>query len=257
MAMTDDTEKLKRLRPTGHKRRGHSVEAQAEAQAKAQAEAQKPKRAVKAVRQLDPEVFKQVDLMIGSFAQRRFGPLMPKVAAGFFAAAQGDEQKRPELQQAFALFFVYGYRDAQGLRIVDMFSRFGLQLDREQKRVVDACLRACMVVFALERKNESNKQLLGRDILRGLPMTVLDNVAYDALNPGDVMVAYMFPVGDMWRPLGLGTRVARPRAQALSKGLGQLAQTQNLSTMAIADMRPAQVFWTAYRLADMQITARA
>lgn len=252
-----ELEKQKRLRPTGHKRRGHSADAEAEARAKAEAEAQKPKRAVKAVRQLDPEVFKQVDLMIGSFAQRRFGPLMPKVAAGFFAAAKGDEQKRPELQQAFALFFVYGYRDAQGLRIVDMFSRFGLQLDREQKRVVDACLRACMVVFALERKNEANKQLLGRDILRGLPMTVLDNVAYDALNPGDVMVAYMFPVGDMWRPLGLGTRVARPRVQALSKGLGQLAQSQSLSTVAIADLRPAQVFWTAYRLADMQLTARA
>jgi hypothetical protein len=252
-----DTEKPKRLRPTGHKRRGHSADAEVEARAKAEAEAQKPKRAVKAVRQLDPEVFKQVDLMIGSFAQRRFGPLMPKVAAAFFATAKGDEQKRPELQQAFALFFVYGYRDAQGLRIVDMFSRFGLQLDREQTRVVDACLRACMVVFALERKNEANKQLLGRDILRGLPMTVLDTVAYDALNPGDVMVAYMFPVGDMWRPLGLGTRVARPRAQALSQGLGQLAQSQNLSTVAVADLRPAQVFWTAYRLADMQLTAQA
>jgi hypothetical protein len=252
-----DIEKPKRLRPTGHKRRGHSADAEAQALVQAQAEAQKPKLAVKAVRQLDPEVFKQVDLMIGSFAQRRSAPLMPKVAAGFFAAAKGDEQKRPELQQAFALFFVYGYRDAQGLRIVDMFSRFGLQLDREQKRVVDACLRACLVVFSLERKNEANKQLLGRDILRGLPMTVLDNTAYDALNPGDVLVAYMFPVGDMWRPLGLGTRVSRPRAQALSQGLAQLAQGQNLSTVAIADLRPAQVFWTAFRLADMQITARA
>jgi hypothetical protein len=252
-----EQDKPKNFRPAGRKRRGHSAEAQVEAAAKAEAEAARPKLAVKAVRQLDPEVFKQVDLMIGSFAQRRFAPLMPKVAAGFFAAAKGDEKNRPELQQAFALFFVYGYRDAQGLRVIDMFSRFGLQLDREQKRVVDACLRACMVVFALERKNEANKQLLGRDILRGLPMTLLDNVAYDALKPGDVMVAYMFPVGDMWRPLGLGTKVARARAQALSKGLGQLAESQNLSGVAVADMRPAQVFWTAFRLADMQVTARA
>ena len=252
-----DPDKLRKLRPSGRKRRGHSAEAEAEAQAQAEAEAAKPKRAVKAVRQLDPEVFKQVDLMIGSFAQRRFGPLMPKVAQGFFAAAKGDEQNRPELQQAFALFFVYGYRDTQGLRIIDMFSRFGLKLDREQQRVVDACLRACMVVFALERKNDANKQLLGRDLLRGLPMTLLDNVAFDALNPGDIMVAYMFPVGDMWRPLGLGTKVARPRAQAFSQALNQLAQSQNLSSTAVADMRPAQVFWTAYRLADMNLTARA
>jgi hypothetical protein len=255
--MTDVTEKPKRLRPTGRKRRGHSAEAEAEAQAKAEAEAAKPKRAVKAVRQLDPEVFKQVDLMIGSFAQRRFGPVMPKIAEAFFAAAKPGEQNRPELQQAFALYFVYGYRDSQGLRIIDMFSRFGLKLDREQQRVVDACLRACMVVFVLERKNDSNKQLLGRDLLRGLPMTLLDNVAYDALAPGDVMVAYMFPVGDMWRPLGIGTKVARARAQALVQGMNQLAQSQNLSSVAIADLRPAQVFWTAYRLADMNVTARA
>jgi hypothetical protein len=253
----NDPDKLRKLRPSGRKRRGHSAEAEAEAQAKAEAEAQKPKRAVKAVRQLDPEVFKQVDLMIGSFAQRRFGPVMPKIAQAFFSAARADEQKRPELQQAFALYFVYGYRDTQGLRIIDMFSRFGLQLDREQQRVVDACLRACMVVFVLERKNDSNKQLLGRDLLRGSPMTLLDNAAYEALSPGDVMVAYMFPVGDMWRPLGVGTKVARARTQVLMQGMNQLAQSQSLSSVAVADQRPAQVFWTAYRLADMQVTARA
>lgn len=251
MAETDNTKKLPH-RPSARKRRGHSAETQAQAEAQAaqaQAEVAASKR-VKAVRQLDPESFKQVDAMIGSFAQRRFGNLMPKVAAAFFGAAQGDERNLPELQQAFALYFVYGYRDAQGLRILDMFGRYGLQLDREQQRVVDACLRSCLVVFGLERKNESNKQMLGRDILRGLPMTVLDNVAYDSLAPGDVLVAYMFPVGDLWRPLGLGTRIPRARTKTLSQALSQLAQSQNLPAMGIADHRPAQVFWTSYRLSS-------
>lgn len=249
-----DTDKAKKhpTRPHARKRRGHSAETAAQAAAEAeiqQVQAQQARR-VKAVRQLDPETFKQVDLMIGSFAQRRFANLMPKVAAGFFGAAQGNEQNRPELQQAFALYFVYGYRDAQGLRIVDMFARSGLKLEREQQRVVDACLRASLVVFGLERKNESNKQLLGRDILRGLPMTVLDNSAYDALTPGSLLVAYMFPIGDLWRPLGLGTIVDRSRAKAASQALAQLGQAVNMPTMQLADMRPAQIFWTAYRMSS-------
>lgn len=254
MADTDEAKAKKHLRPSGRKRRGHAAEtaAAAEAAAKAAAEAEARSKRTKAVRQLDPEVFKQVDQMIGSFAQRRFGNLMPKVAAGFYGAAKGDEKNRPELQQAFALYFVYGYRDADGLRIIDMFSRFGLKLDREQQRVVDACLRACLVAFGLERKNESNKQLLGRDILRNLPMTVLDNVAYDMLGPGDVLLGYMFPVGDLWRPLGLGIRVPRAKVPALNQGLSQLAQAAQLTPMLLADHRPAQVFWVSYRLAEIK-----
>jgi hypothetical protein len=251
-----ETEKSKKTPPrvSRRKRRGHKAEAEAEAKAeakaKAEVEARKPKRAHKAVRQLDPESFRQVDAMIGSFAQRRFGQLMPKVAQGFFGVARGDEPKHPELQQAFALYFVYGFRDPQGLRILDMFARFGLELDREQRRVLDACLRARFVVFGLERKNDANKQLLGRDILRGVPMTVLDSVAYSALAPGDVIVAYMFPVGDLWRPLGLATKVARAKVPALRQGLGQLASSQGFAPVELPDRRPAQVFWTAYRVAE-------
>ena len=63
--------------------------------------------------------------------------------------------------------------------------------------------RQHFVIFALERKNEKNRQLLGRDVLRGIPMTLLDKIAYDQLAPGDLIAAYMFSVGDMWRPLGI------------------------------------------------------
>ena len=231
------------------KRRGHSAQ-QAEAEAAAAVAASQPKRAVKSVRQLDPEAFRQVDLMIGSFAQRRFGNIMPKVAAGFFGAARGDEPNHPELQQAFALYFVYGYRDGQGLRIIDMFERFGLELDREQKRVLEACKRARFVVFQLERNNPANKQLLGIDMLRGIPMTVLDQNAFDRTTPGDVLIAYMFPVGDLWRPLGMATKVARARANNLRAGLAQLANDQGFAPMELPDRRPAQVFWVAYRSAE-------
>lgn len=240
-------------RTSQRKRRGHKAETDA-AEAARIVEANKPKRAVKAIRQLDPEAFKRVDMMIGSFAQRRFGGMMPKVAEGFFGAARGNEAKHPELQQAFALYFVYGYRDAQGLRVLDMFASHGLDLDREQKRVLDACKRAQFVVFGLERKNDANKQLIGRDILRETPMTVLDNVAYAQLSPGDVLGAYMFPVGDLWRPLGMATKVARAKTKTLSQGLSQLSQNQGMVPIELADRRPAQVFWTLYRVAEMSFT---
>ena len=243
-------------RVSRRKRRGHSVEAaklEAERLAAEKLAAQKPRRAVKAVRQLDPEVFKQVDLMIGSFAQRQYGKLMPKAAEGFFSPL-GDQAKqqsqRKDLQQAFALFFVYGYRDGSGLRIVDMFARQGLKLDREQARCLDACRRARYVVFVLERKNEANRQLMGRDALRGIPMTVLDKVAYDQLEAGDVVGAYMFSVGDLWRPIGMGTKVARAKTKELSDGLSQLAQNQRISVVQLSDLRPGQVFWSTFRFAE-------
>ncbi|MFO7568096.1 MAG: hypothetical protein R6X02_35980 [Enhygromyxa sp.] len=238
------------------KRRGHKQQqgqAAQSATAVLEPAAAQPKRAVKSVRQLDPEAFRQVDLMIGSFAQRRFANLMPKVAAGFFGAARGDEPKHPELQQAFALYFVYGYRDQQGLRIVDMFERFGLSLDREQKRVLEACKRARLVVFQLQRTNPANKQLLGLDILRGIPMTALDQNAFERTSPGDVLIAYMFPVGDLWRPLGLATKVSRAKVNALRAGLAQLANEQGFAPAELPERRPAQVFWVGYRSADYNL----
>jgi hypothetical protein len=244
-------------RASQRKRRGHSAtEASAAAAAVAAASAQ-PKRAVKTVRQLDPEAFRQVDLMIGSFAQRRFGNLMPKVAAGFFGVAKGDEPNHPELQQAFALYFVYGYRDAQGLRIIDMFERFGLELDREQKRVLEACKRAQLVAFQLERSNPANKQLAGIDMLRGIPITMLDQNAFERMTPGDVLLAYMFPVGDLWRPLGMATKVARAKANGLRAGFAQLANEQGLAPAELPDRRPAQVFWVTYRSAEYNLRTSA
>jgi len=267
--VADDSKPSKRRPPRAsrRKRRGHSSDGHDDAATLAAAHAlaseaatttkDGKRRKVKSVRQLDPEAFRQVDGMLGSFAQRRFGKLMPKVAEGFFGAASEDERKLPVLQQAFALYFVYGYRDGQGLRILDMFARFGLKLDREQQRVLAALQRTSFVVFALDRKNDANKQLQGRDLLRGVPMTALDRGVFDHLVPGDVIVAYMFPVGDLWRPLGMCTKVARAKANTLGKGLSQLAQQQGFSPPQLADRRPAQIFWTALRVAERNFSATA
>ncbi|MCA9680899.1 MAG: hypothetical protein KC457_01785, partial [Myxococcales bacterium] len=246
-------------------KRGHKAEAEAQATAQAQAVAaaqaaaaaqgQAParKRAVKAVRQLDPETFRNVDLMIGSYAQRQFKQLMPKVAQGFFAPL-GDKaaelSKRSDLQQAFALFFVYGFRDSAGRRVIDMFGQSGLKLDREQTRVFEALERTKLVVFAIQSMNPANKQMAGRDALREMPITALDHNLFQKVKPGDVALAYMFPVGDMWRPLGMATMVPRAKVNLFDQGLGRLAREQGLAAAQLGEARPAQLFWLAYRTAE-------
>lgn len=249
------TDKMTDKPRTSHRlRRGHKAEAE---RAAAEAAKNQPKkRVVKTAKQLDSAAFKQVDTMLASFAQRRFGKLIPEVAKGFFGSSQLDEVKAPELQQAFTLYFAYGFRDTEGRRIIDMFGQFGLELDHEQKRVLDSVLRCRFVVFVLDRAEESNKQMHGRDLLRGEPLTLLDHNAYAQVAPGDVLIAYMFPVGDVWRPLGLATKVGRARVGALRSGLDKLAAEQGFTLMTLADRRPAQVFWLGYRVADLNIRAK-
>ncbi len=254
---SDPTDKPAKPRTSHRLRRGHKAEADAAAEAAAEAAKHQPKkRVVKTAKQLDGEAFKQVDAMLASFAQRRFGQLIPEVAKGFFGTARPDEVSAPELQQAYALYFAYGFRDTQGRRIIDMFGQFGLELDLEQKRVLASVLRCRFVVFVLDRAEESNKQMHGRDLLRGEPLTLLDHNAYAHVAPGDVLIAYMFPVGDLWRPLGLATKVGRARVGALRSGLDKLATDQGFTPMTLADRRPAQVFWLGYRIADLNIRTK-
>ncbi|EDM75233.1 hypothetical protein PPSIR1_26221 [Plesiocystis pacifica SIR-1] len=240
-------------------KRGHKAKAEAEAEAKAASQPPAPrKRAVKATRQLKPEAFAQVDRMIASFAQRRFGAMMPTIAQGFFGGARTQEEtKLPEIQQAFALFFVYGYRDTAGRRIIDMFREYGLKLDREQKRVLQAVERTRLVLFVLESKNESNKQLAGRDVLSGQPMTALDNNLFPKLRRGDVVLAYMFPVGDLWRCLGMAVQVPKTNTKILDQGLAKLANDQGFAAAQLPMRRPAQLFWLTYRAAEAVIRAHA
>jgi hypothetical protein len=88
-------------------------------------------------------------------------------------------------------------------------------------------------------------------------MTTLDQNALERMAPGDVLIAYMFPVGDLWRPLGMATKVARAKVNALRSGLAQLANEQGFSPVELPDRRPAQVFWVAYRSAEYNLRTSA
>jgi hypothetical protein len=205
-------------------------------------------------RQLDPQAFAQVDQMIGAFSQNRFGNVLPTVMAGFFGAAKRKEELRdPELQAAFMLFFVYGWKDDHGMRIVDAFAEYGPKLKGEQKRVLDALQSARLAFFRVEGSERGNKQLSGRDVLRDEPMIVLDHNAFETLTDGDALLAWFFPMGELARPFGVATQVANAKYPAIEAALVRLASALSVTVPELPDRKPAQTFWTVYRLANALI----
>ena len=226
--MSDEKRESRRLK------RGHSE----------QAKPAKPK----STRQLDPQAFTEVDQMVGAFAQRSFGKVIPAVMAGFFGGAKSPKElEDPELQSAFMLFFVYGWKDPNGMRIIDAFAAYGPNLQREQKRVLAALRAARLGLFVAESRAEGNKQLVGRDYFRDEPIAVLDHNAYETLADGDGLLAWYMEVGDLWRPFGVATQVEARKLTPVCGALTKLAAGMHMTTAELAERKPAQAFWTVYR----------
>lgn len=205
-------------------------------------------------RQLDPEAFAQVDKMIGAFSQNQFANVLTPVMAGFFGAAKRKEELRdPELQAAFMLFFVYGWKDPHGMRIVDAFYEYGPKLKGEQKRVLDALRTAKLRFFRVEGSERGNKQLSGRDVLRDEPMVVLDHNAFETLTDGDALLAWFFDVGELARPFGVATHVSNAKYPAIEASLARLASALEVDVPELPERKPAQTFWTVYRLTNALI----
>jgi hypothetical protein len=208
--------------------------------------------ATREARQLDPRAFADVDAMLGAFAHRQFGRLIPAVMAGFFGAATREERQNPELQSAFMLFFVYGWKDPDGKRLVDAFAAYGPALHGEQARVLGALRRARLRLFEVQTRGVDNKQLGGRDPLRDEPMALLDHRAFETLEAGDGLLAWC--MGDaLARPFGVATTVEARRMPALLTALRQLARELGMTATELADRRPAQTFWTVYRAANVPL----
>jgi hypothetical protein len=207
----------------------------------------------KSSKQLDPEAFAAVDQMIGALAHKSFGKVLPAVMAGFFGASNKDELKNPELQAAFMMFFVYGWKDPHGMRIVDVFASYGPQLHDEQARVLSALRQARLALFEVQRREPGNKQLHGREVFRDSPMSVLDHNAYEALADHDALLAWYIPVGDFWRPFGVATHVEADKLAALTAALIQLADDLGVTVAELPQRKAAQAFWVVFRAANAEL----
>jgi len=203
---------------------------------------------------LDREAFATVDRMVGAFVQTAFGKLLPTVMAGFFGPARGpDELRNPELQAAFMLFFVYGWKDPHGMRIIDAFAEYGPKVHGEERRVLDALRRARMSLFRMERRADETKQLRGVDLLRETEMTVLDHNAFETLEAKDALLAWYIEIGAMWRPFGVATHVPASKVAGLRAALVRLADSLDVSLAQLPERMPAQTFWTVFRVTNLEI----
>lgn len=224
-------------RMSDRKRRGHSQDASAP---------EGPPR----IKKVDPGAYQQVDAMLGSFAHRRFGPVLPTVAGGWFGAATEAEREDDELRTAFMLFFVHGWRDPQGLRIIDMFAEHGIELNPLQKTALAAMRQARFQLLRIEQVVPDNKQIQGREFFRDEPIAVIDRNSFESVQPGDGLLAWMMPVADLWRPIGVATRVPERCWVAAERALDELATALKVSREDLAERKTAQAFWTVYRAAN-------
>lgn len=202
------------------------------------------------IKKVDPTAYKEVDGMLGSFAHRRFGKLIPTVAGGWFGAATEAEREDDELRTAFMLFFVHGWRDPQGLRIIDMFADFGIELNPPQKTALAAMRQARFQLVRIEQVVPDNKQIQGRELFRNEPVALIDRNSFESVQPGDGLLAWMMPVADLWRPIGVATRVPERCWVAAERALDTLAEGLKVSREDLGERRTAQAFWAVYRAAN-------
>lgn len=202
-------------------------------------------------RQIDPEAFATFEQRLDAFTQRRFGALLPSLGKAFFKGCTREEVTDPGLQMAFQKWVMYGFRDADGLRIVDMFAAAGLHDEPEVGRALNAARKAVFRVASVARRDETTRQIDAFDLLREVDFDVLDKNTFALAREEDLLCGWMFPSGVLWRPLGLCTRVPKVAATAVRKALGTLAEGESMSFPELAERRTMKLFWLIYRGAVM------
>lgn len=234
--MSSDDERGGRRKRRGHKK--SSAEPSAAA-------AQTPRRG-----KVDPRTYAQVMERIKAFVEARLVKLVTPVARGFFNGCSQDEIKREDLQSAFFLFFVLGYRDPNGVRVLDMYRGYGFKPSPVESRAVEALDLTHLRLVEVVEKVEANRQLRVVDKLTGDELRVTDQEAYKSLSAGDGMMAWFMPSSEVYRPIEVATHVKADLLGPMVTGLETLAKENDLELAELPRRRPAQMFWAIYRAAQ-------
>ena len=211
-------------------------------------------------RQIDPEHFSALLARAEAFAQRRFGPILPQLGAAFFRGRSKDDLTDEGLQAAFRAWVLYGFRDEDGIRIIDMFAAAGIPPERELGRALTAARQARFAFFEVLERNPKTKQVRARDLNSEAEspkdeVDFLDRHAYDDLEVSAVLAGWYVPVGALWRPVGAATLIPADKAALLREGLDQLHARQNLPREAATQSQSMQMFWLAFRVANLEAEA--
>lgn len=197
--------------------------------------------------------FERVESMLASFASRRLQPFMEQVMKGFFGAATPQERNNPELHTAFYSFFLYGYRDPKGIRVVDLFANAGIPLEGRQRAALDACLQARLALVTVDDVNPGKQRIRGKDLLRDESVTILERNLVQALRVGDRFLSWQIPWGTSWQPIGVIQRVEARKAVALDRAIETLCNSLQAVRLELPERHAANLFWLVHRVANMPI----
>lgn len=194
--------------------------------------------------------FEGVEQLIAGFVARRLGQAAQVVMNGFFNAATPEEQRRPGFKTAFYSFLMYGFRDNNGVRVIDHFLH-ATALEGRQRNALEACLEARFVLLRVGDTHVRKQRIRGRDVLRDEDVTVRDAPLAAQLKPGDHLLAWMIPWGTSHLPIGAPIVCAAHKRDALEGALKSLAQSLTATRLQLPGRHAASLFWVVYRVARM------
>ena len=212
-----------------------------------------PASKVLSIGRFEREDFERVEGLVITLVTRnqQLQAAAQQLSRGFFAPASAEERQKRELQAAFYSFLMYGYRDGNGVRIIDLFRRAGPALTGRQLAAQEACEQARLVLVAVEDVNPSKQRIRGRDLLRAEPIALRDRNASNALRPGDRILCWVIPWGTSWQPVGVATHVEARKADALERAIESMANAFRAVRRELPERHPADLFWVVYRVAGM------
>lgn len=212
-----------------------------------------PAEKILSIGRYEREDFERVEALIAAMVNRnqQIRAFAEQLARGFFAPASPQERPLRELQAAFYSFMMYGWRDSNGVRIVDLFRNSAPQLTVRQQAALQACARARMVLVAIDDVHPGKQRIRGRDLLRDEPLTMRDHNATKIAREGDRMLCWLIPWGTAWQPIGVATRVEARKAEALERAIEAMANGLRAVRRELPERHAADLFWVAYRVANL------
>ena len=189
--------------------------------------------------------------MLAGFIKRRFPKVVDLVAAGFFGDATKEERQNPVLKQACALFFAHGWRDPDGMRVIDAFADYGLDRTPEQDKALDAMRTSTFRCLQLEGTiGMDDSQVPCRDLIDGSPLPLELRGQLVELDQGDVIVGWFMRTTAGMRPLGVINLVPKKVAAEFEDALVRLAEAYPMRRQDLGTDQPAPTFWLSYRVSQ-------
>jgi hypothetical protein len=141
-------------------------------------------------------------------------------------------------QMLFVGYLIYGYRDAGGKRMVDRFAETSARdLGRDVALAVRSLRAAWAALFTVEEVHEGAGLVL-RDVLGGEPVRVTEVSATFQLRRGQLLFAWLFPVGDRVEMTGASCLVpGYAEARVLAAVRGASEEAAAVAADAAADGR--------------------